>query len=82
MLTWAVPTDPDDLIFPRIVTRIGPKYQTTLEHPLGAGGAVPGPDARGGDDTIEVLSLVNEMSDDEGTRADIAPLGTCQSPVY
>lgn len=56
--------DPDDLIFPRAATRVGPKYQV---------GALPVPgddppadiEERGDDTTIEVLSRVNEMSDQE-----------------
>jgi hypothetical protein len=53
--------DPDDLIFPRATTRLGPKYQA----PIPAKDSARDPDIqeRGGDATVEVLSLVHEMSD-------------------
>ena len=77
--------DPDDLIFPRAATRVGPKYQVVVPpapgsepSPSAAGrptnirchslvDAFAGLEERGGDTTIEVLSLVNEMSEDTGT---------------
>ena len=72
--------DPDDLIFPRAATRVGPKYQVTVP-PFGepippvtanstsSGASVtnlPPEEERGGDSTIEVLSVVNHWKDDEG----------------
>ncbi|KAI0791951.1 hypothetical protein C8Q75DRAFT_610949 [Abortiporus biennis] len=58
--------DPDDLIFPRAASRIGPKFQATTLPPVGSENDRP-PDIeeRGGDSTIEVYSLVNEMSPEE-----------------
>jgi hypothetical protein len=53
--------DPDDLIFPRATTRVGPKYQATI--PAKDGVRDPDIQERGGDATVEVLSLVHEMSD-------------------
>ncbi|EPT02944.1 hypothetical protein FOMPIDRAFT_101265 [Fomitopsis schrenkii] len=58
--------DPDDLIFPRAATRVGPKYQAVVPS---APGSEPPPSAagleeRGGEATIEVMSLVNEMPED------------------
>ncbi|OBZ73631.1 Lid2 complex component snt2 [Grifola frondosa] len=50
--------DPDDLIFPRAATRVGPKYQATVPAAPGTENAY----IAGGDSTIEVLSLVNKMS--------------------
>ncbi|TBU61777.1 hypothetical protein BD310DRAFT_919862 [Dichomitus squalens] len=62
LYTFAEDTlDPDDLIFPRAATRVGPKYQVSA---LAAPGTAERPidiEERGGDTTIEVLSLVNEM---------------------
>ena len=76
--------DPDDLIFPRAATRVGPKYQVVVpsapgsEPPPSTSGiskkirchafvdSFAGLEERGGDSTIEVLSLVNEMSEDTG----------------
>ncbi|EJC99959.1 uncharacterized protein FOMMEDRAFT_159536 [Fomitiporia mediterranea MF3/22] len=72
--------DPDDLIFPRAATRVGPKYQVTV--PLAPGETAPPAtgasgsstsvvtsageiEERGGDSTIEVLGLVNEFSSKE-----------------
>ncbi|KZT07232.1 uncharacterized protein LAESUDRAFT_758638 [Laetiporus sulphureus 93-53] len=58
--------DPDDLIFPRATTRVGPKYQANV--PLAPGVEnipIPGIEERGGDATIEVLCLVQDMSSEE-----------------
>ncbi|GBE86744.1 hypothetical protein SCP_0906250 [Sparassis crispa] len=53
--------DPDDLIFPRTATRVGPKYQSSV--PLAPGlERSPELEERGGDSTIEVLGLVQDMS--------------------
>ncbi|KAJ3483064.1 hypothetical protein NLI96_g6566 [Meripilus lineatus] len=64
--------DPDDLIFPRTATRVGPKYQVGSFPVAGAENNLP-PDIeeRGGDSTIEVHSLVNEMSPDELAAMDL-----------
>jgi hypothetical protein len=74
--------DPDDLIFPRSATRVGPKYQatvpTTLDVPSPSGrfflppssDAAQGnldPEQRGGDYTVEVLSAINTLTDEEST---------------
>ncbi|KAG2075540.1 hypothetical protein BDR04DRAFT_1091037 [Suillus decipiens] len=56
--------DPDDLIFPRSATRVGPKYQATVPTTLD----VPSPsdpEQRGGDYTVEVLSAINTLTDEE-----------------
>ncbi|TCD67928.1 putative PHD type zinc finger protein with BAH domain-containing protein [Steccherinum ochraceum] len=65
--------NPDDLIFPRAATRVGPKYQVSSL-------PIPGTDAngtpssemeeRGGDGTIEVLSAVNDMTPEEMAALD------------
>ncbi|CAE6432843.1 unnamed protein product [Rhizoctonia solani] len=67
--------DPDDLIFPKAATRVGARYQAVV------GPCVP-PDAnaspqpsqapdgipeRGGDDTIEMMSIIVLMSDEQMT---------------
>ncbi|KAI0071159.1 hypothetical protein K474DRAFT_1712701 [Panus rudis PR-1116 ss-1] len=58
--------DPDDFIFPRAATRVGQKYQVSVLPIAGAENPYPpGTEERGGDDTIEVLSHVNQMSPDE-----------------
>ncbi|KAJ3528710.1 hypothetical protein NM688_g7960 [Phlebia brevispora] len=61
--------DPDDLIFPRAATRVGSKFQggplwptPGEEDAARATGAI---EERGEDDTIEVLSLVCQMSPKE-----------------
>lgn len=80
--------DPDDNIFTRIATRVGPKYQCVPTQYLGPAAAEVTPSgkrpyrspeylvdqclgddqlpARGGDDTMEVLSNVVHMSDEDG----------------
>jgi hypothetical protein len=70
--------DSDDLIFPRAATRVGPKYQAvippaadTVSSAKDAGNS-PQPqtlsegEERGGSHTIEVLSIVNSLTDEEG----------------
>lgn len=74
---WIV--DPDDLIFPRAATRVGPKYQAVVP-PLSAivspsvgddvlppKGVVDG-EQRGGDNTVEVLSIINNLTNEEGAH--------------
>ncbi|KAH9851909.1 hypothetical protein C2E23DRAFT_869052 [Lenzites betulinus] len=62
LYTFAEDTlDPDDLIFPRAATRVGPKYQATVPAAPGVADRPPDVEERGGESTIEVLSLVNEM---------------------
>ncbi|EPQ56118.1 hypothetical protein GLOTRDRAFT_115511 [Gloeophyllum trabeum ATCC 11539] len=62
--------DPEDLIFPRTATRVGAKFQAVVP-PLidrdNPNASTSGPDLeeRGGDSTIEVLSIVNEMKEEE-----------------
>ncbi|RDX51269.1 hypothetical protein OH76DRAFT_1505916 [Lentinus brumalis] len=66
LYTFAEDTlDPDDLIFPRAATRVGPKYQAVVPAAPGTADRPAGVEERGGDSTIEVLSLVNEMSPEE-----------------
>ncbi|EGO22633.1 hypothetical protein SERLADRAFT_451461 [Serpula lacrymans var. lacrymans S7.9] len=69
--------DPDDLIFPRAATRVGPKFQVNIPSPPTSDVVKPppttetqnpDPDERGGDSTIEVLSLVNSMTREEGAH--------------
>ncbi|CCM01335.1 uncharacterized protein FIBRA_03384 [Fibroporia radiculosa] len=70
--------DPDDFIFPRAATRVGPKYQAVV--PLAPGLDIPHvhPDLeeRGGDSTVEVFGLVGEMSSTEVTFMD-----TCKNTL-
>ncbi|TFY78651.1 hypothetical protein EWM64_g5362 [Hericium alpestre] len=58
--------DPDDLIFPRAATRLGPKYQATI--PAMGSSRDADLEERGGDTTIEVLSKVDKMSEPEVTE--------------
>ena len=72
---WIV--DPDDLIFPRAATRVGPKYQAVTP-PLNAIASssisddaltpknVLDGEQRGGEDTVEVLGMINSLTDEEG----------------
>ncbi|KAF8806889.1 hypothetical protein BYT27DRAFT_7190581 [Phlegmacium glaucopus] len=62
--------DPDDLIFPRTASRIGPKFQANVP---------PGPEPyntpidieeRGGDSTVEVLGIYNTFTESELTEAE------------
>ncbi|KAI0794573.1 hypothetical protein C8Q74DRAFT_1366004 [Fomes fomentarius] len=63
LYTFAEDTlDPDDLIFPRAATRVGPKYQANVPAAPGTADRPIDIEERGADATIEVLSLVNEMS--------------------
>ncbi|KAF9038560.1 hypothetical protein BJ165DRAFT_1416696 [Panaeolus papilionaceus] len=57
--------DPEDLIFPRTASRVGPKYQANVP---------PQPDPynfpqeieeRGGDNTVEVLGIINTFTESE-----------------
>ncbi|OCH85881.1 hypothetical protein OBBRIDRAFT_890870 [Obba rivulosa] len=68
--------DPDDLIFPRAATRVGPRYQATVPLKPGVEHAYAPPDLeeRGGDATIEVLSLVRDM-----TPAEVEALETLRN---
>lgn len=74
---WIV--DPDDLIFPRAATRVGPKYQAAIPSfsaivsPSASDDALPPKnvvdgDQRGGDNTVEVLSIINNLTDEEGAH--------------
>ena len=75
--------DPDDPIYPRLATRVGPKFQatvgntpdmgvtTTLGEPKTAtwvifADLVVGPDDRGENNTVESMSLVCHMDEEQG----------------
>ncbi|KAJ3740275.1 hypothetical protein DFH05DRAFT_1426471 [Lentinula detonsa] len=63
--------DPEDLIFPRAATRVGPKYQVTGIPDNGSPHL--GPDEeRGGDKTVEVLGAVNDF-----TPAEMSEMEAC-----
>jgi hypothetical protein len=72
-------SDEEDLIFPRAPVRVGPKFQSGLPElncsPLGNSTVLcmidnivkcPPDDERGGDNTIEVYSAINILTDAEG----------------
>ncbi|KAF9466166.1 hypothetical protein BDZ94DRAFT_1252260 [Collybia nuda] len=64
--------DPDDLIFPRTATRQGPKFQANVaSHPeLDINPSEP--DERGGDNTIEILGIINSL-----THAEVVEVELC-----
>ncbi|KAF7308950.1 Zinc finger protein 1 [Mycena kentingensis (nom. inval.)] len=64
--------DPEDLIFPRTAIRLGPKFQATVAPEPEGDVDLPEPDIRGGDNTIEVLSAVNMLSDAEAAELEAA----------
>ncbi|KAH9944958.1 uncharacterized protein BXZ73DRAFT_95950 [Epithele typhae] len=69
LYTFAEDTlDPDDLIFPRAATRVGPKFQATVPPTTGTDDRPKDVEERGGDATIEVLSLVNEMDEQDAAN--------------
>ncbi|KAF9560108.1 hypothetical protein CPC08DRAFT_708307 [Agrocybe pediades] len=62
--------DPEDLIFPRTASRVGPKYQANVpaepspySHPLEI-------EERGSDNTIEVLGIFNTFTESELAEAE------------
>ncbi|CAL1714076.1 unnamed protein product [Somion occarium] len=58
--------DPEDFIFPRAATRVGPKYQVNCFPVAGSENNLPpGIEERGTESTIEVLNSVHEMSPEE-----------------
>ncbi|THH30088.1 hypothetical protein EUX98_g4095 [Antrodiella citrinella] len=59
--------NPDDLIFPRAATRVGPKYQVgSLPIPgTDANGASSSGEERGGDTSVEVLCSIQDMTPEE-----------------
>ncbi|KAJ3773251.1 hypothetical protein FB446DRAFT_733812 [Lentinula raphanica] len=63
--------DPEDLIFPRAATRVGPKYQLTVFPECGAP-HLGHDEERGGDKTVEVLGAVNDF-----TQAEIHEMESC-----
>ncbi|KAI0318770.1 hypothetical protein OF83DRAFT_1163302 [Amylostereum chailletii] len=58
--------DPDDLIFPRTTTRVGPKYQVVI--PPMDSARDPGLEERGEPATMEVLSVVDAMGAEDVER--------------
>ncbi|KAG9042537.1 putative PHD type zinc finger protein with BAH domain-containing protein [Tulasnella sp. UAMH 9824] len=82
--------DPDDMIFPRAATRIGPKYQSSVPQYTGPAPTEVTPSgddqlpARGGDSTIELLGNVVHMTADEVAKIEalIPKLWTKQEQSY
>ncbi|KAI0091489.1 hypothetical protein BDY19DRAFT_991192 [Irpex rosettiformis] len=77
--------DPDDLIFPRAATRVGPKYQVSAFPTASTdveGPAVPGEDERGGENTIEVLSKVCDMASSEVQTLETLKHGLTRSEKF
>lgn len=59
--------DPDDLIFPRAATRVGPKYQAVIPSPSD-NAAFSDIEERGGDNTVEVLSSIHTLAEEEAVE--------------
>ncbi|KAJ3565703.1 hypothetical protein NP233_g7465 [Leucocoprinus birnbaumii] len=59
--------DPEDLIFPRTATRQGPKYQANVPPAPDPYNHPPDIDERGGDNTVEVLGIMNSLTEAEGS---------------
>ncbi|KAG8739691.1 putative PHD type zinc finger protein with BAH domain-containing protein [Ceratobasidium sp. 428] len=65
--------DPDDLIFPKAATRVGPRFQAvvgpwTPQDPPGSPQPSQTPDGipeRGGDDTVEIMSNISNMESEQ-----------------
>ncbi|KAJ7251328.1 hypothetical protein C8J57DRAFT_1437529 [Mycena rebaudengoi] len=57
--------DPEDLIFPRAATRLGPKFQANVAASPELEPEITDADERGGDNTIEVLSTLSVLAESE-----------------
>ncbi|KAJ7931676.1 PHD-zinc-finger like domain-containing protein [Mycena leptocephala] len=57
--------DPEDLIFPRAATRLGPKFQATVSAEPELDPDISEQDERGGDNSVEVLSAINILTESE-----------------
>ncbi|CAE6467003.1 unnamed protein product [Rhizoctonia solani] len=65
--------DPDDLIFPKAATRVGARYQAVIgpwvppdsKNSSQANQIPDGVPERGGDDTVEMMSIIVSMSEEE-----------------
>ncbi|KAJ2911836.1 hypothetical protein MD484_g8581, partial [Candolleomyces efflorescens] len=65
--------DEEDLIFPRAATRQGPKYQATVPPAPDPYNYPPDIEERGGDSTVEVLGVINSLTD-----AEVAEVESCK----
>jgi hypothetical protein len=77
-------SDPDDLIFPKAATRVGARYQAVVGPWVSSGSRTPqlnqtpdGVPERGGDDTIEMMSIIVSMSEEERELAVVTTLLRC-----
>ncbi|KAJ7180838.1 hypothetical protein C8R46DRAFT_594216 [Mycena filopes] len=67
--------DPEDLIFPRAAIRLGPKFQANVSaEPEMDSTDISEQDERGGDNTVEVLSAINIL-----TEAEISEMEACKT---
>ncbi|KAJ7504211.1 hypothetical protein B0H11DRAFT_2154460 [Mycena galericulata] len=57
--------DPEDLIFPRAATRLGPKFQANVPPEPEMYPDISEQDERGGDNSVEVLSAINILTEAE-----------------
>ncbi|KZP17574.1 hypothetical protein FIBSPDRAFT_957028 [Athelia psychrophila] len=60
--------DPDDLINPRTASRIGIKFQANVANGPTETAETIGPEERGGPSTVEAMSLINQMTEQEVTE--------------
>ncbi|KAL9713425.1 putative PHD type zinc finger protein with BAH domain-containing protein [Leucoagaricus gongylophorus] len=65
--------DPEDSIFPRTATRQGPKYQANVPPAPDPYNHPPDTDERGGDNTVDVLGIINSL-----TEAEVAEVESCK----
>ncbi|KAF7308348.1 Zinc finger protein 1 [Mycena chlorophos] len=65
--------DPEDLIFCRTAVRLGPKFQAVVSAEPEGDAELSEQEVRGGDNTVEVLSAINLLTD-----AEIAELESCK----
>ncbi|KAJ6619944.1 hypothetical protein B0H10DRAFT_1912520 [Mycena sp. CBHHK59/15] len=66
--------DPEDLIFPRAATRLGPKFQANVPAGPDMEPDIADQDERGGHNTVEVLSAINIL-----TESEVAEMETCKA---
>ena len=62
--------DEEDLIFPRTATRHGPKYQANVPPAPDPYNYPPDLEERGGDNTVEVMGVINSLTESEVTEVE------------
>ncbi|KAF5319058.1 hypothetical protein D9611_012669 [Ephemerocybe angulata] len=72
--------DEEDLIFPRTATRQGPKYQANVPLAPDPYNYPPDIEERGGDSTVEVLGVINSLTDAEVAEVEACKKGLSNDP--